>query len=86
MGDGAADGTGKGESGVESSTAERLGRGDSGGLLDDSVDLGRACLSSHCDWIWGGEGVSRGRRKECERDEWGGPSRIVVFAEGIKGR
>ena len=39
MGDGAAESTGEGESGVESGTAE-LGSGSS--LLDDGVDLGRA--------------------------------------------
>lgn len=64
MGDGAAEGTGKGESGVEVDTAE-LGRSGSGGLLDDSIDLGRASGrhgGGHCDWIrmwdW------KGRRQE----------------------
>lgn len=39
VGDGAAEGTGEGEAGVESGTAE-LGSG--GGLRNDGVDLGRA--------------------------------------------
>ena len=38
MGDGTADGTGKGESGVESEAGELL-RSVGEGLLDDSVDL-----------------------------------------------
>lgn len=41
MGDGAADGTGKGESGVEGEAGE-LARGGGSSLLDDGVDLGRA--------------------------------------------
>ena len=48
VGDGAADGTGERESRVETNAAE-LGSGGDSGLLDDSVDLGRSCLSSHCD-------------------------------------
>ncbi len=41
VGDGAADGTGKGESGVETKAAQLRSRRDGGGgLLDDSVDLG----------------------------------------------
>lgn len=48
---GAADGTGKGESGVEGDTAE-LARGAGSSLLDDGVDLGRAGGlrgGAHCD-------------------------------------
>lgn len=41
MGDGAADGTSQGESGVESHATELLG-GAGSGLLDERVDLGRA--------------------------------------------
>ena len=48
MGDGTAGSAGKGESGVESDTAE-LGLGDSG-LGDGGIDLGRAgrlCRAGH---------------------------------------
>ncbi len=51
MGNGTADGAGKGESGVEIDTGHLLRHGDSGDLLDDGVDLGRSgCCASHCDW------------------------------------
>lgn len=48
---GAADGTGKGESGVEGDTA-KLARSGGSGLLDDGIDLGRAGglrWGAHCD-------------------------------------
>lgn len=41
VGDGAAEGTSKGESGVEVDTAE-LARSGGSGLLDDGIDLVRA--------------------------------------------
>lgn len=48
MGDGTADGTGKGESGVEVEAAELL-RSVGAGSLDDRVNLGRAggCWRRH---------------------------------------
>lgn len=53
MGDGTAEGTGQGESGVEVDTAE-LARSRGGGLLDDGIDLvgasGRHGRGGHCDW------------------------------------
>jgi hypothetical protein len=55
--DGTADGTGKGESGVQSKTAQlawRVGLG----LLDDSFNLGR-----HCDLCSGLDGGARGEKR-----------------------
>lgn len=52
MGDGAAESTSKGETGVQVNAGGLGGSDDGGGLLDDGIDLGRAgrgCLSSHCE-------------------------------------
>ena len=57
----AADGTGKGESGVELESAE-LARGAGGSLLDDGIDLGRAGgwrCGGHCDW----RGLRNGKKR-----------------------
>lgn len=51
VGDRAADGTGKGESGVQGHAGE-LGRLGGLDILDDGIDLGRAsgfCVGGHCD-------------------------------------
>lgn len=64
MGNGAADRTGKGESGVEGETL-RLARGGGSCLLDDGVDLGRASRlrrASHCSLGLGREKKEAGKK------------------------
>ena len=66
VGDGAADGTGKGEARVQGEAGLLLGGG-SAGLLDDSVDLGRTGVDARHD-----DGVCEEQRQEtrAERVSW----------------
>ena len=73
MGDGAAEGTSKSESAVESGTAH-LGGGSGLGLLDDGVDLGGS--AGHFGYLgFGGQRLSGdGLRKEGKKSNRAGKS------------